>query len=165
MTLFDPKENALKILCWYLYWKCVKNGGSKRGVFGGYWGLLTGDMEDRVIIDIIDDLVWPQQKYPENFMSISFLEVHQERGSRRGVLVGRWRLLTGDMEDRVILDVMNELSRPQESYPKNFMLISLLKVCQEIGSRRGVLGGHWRFLTGDMEESVILDIMDDLVWP
>ena len=32
-------------------------------------------------------------------------------------------------------------------------------------SRRGVLGGHLGFLTGDIDDKVILDIMDDLVWP
>ena len=27
MILFYPKEDALKVSCSYLYWKCVKNGG------------------------------------------------------------------------------------------------------------------------------------------
>ena len=46
MTLVDPKEDTLKFSCWYLYWKCVKKGGSRRGVLGGHWGFLTGDLED-----------------------------------------------------------------------------------------------------------------------
>ena len=46
------------------------------------------------------------------------------------------------MEDMVILDVMNEVSLPQGIYPENFMFISQLEVCQEGGSRRGVLGGR-----------------------
>ena len=33
------------------------------------------------------------------------------------------------------------------------------------GSRGGVLGGCLEFLTGDLEERVILDVRDDLVWP
>ena len=36
MMFFYPKEDTLKVLVWYLYWKCVRKGG-------------TGDMEDRVI--------------------------------------------------------------------------------------------------------------------
>ena len=52
------------------------------------------------------------------------------------------RFLTRDREDRVIPDVMNHVFLPQGRYPENFVLISLLEVCQEGGSRRGVLGGR-----------------------
>ena len=45
-------------------------------ILGGHWGFL----EDRVIPDIIDDLLSPQGSYPENFMLISLLEVCQEGG-------------------------------------------------------------------------------------
>ena len=48
----------------------------------------------------------------------------------------------GDLEDRVILDVMDDHILAPGRYPENFVLISLLEVCQEGGgSRRGVLGG------------------------
>ena len=53
MILFYPQEDTLKVSCWYLYWKCVKNGGSRRGVLGGCWGFLTRDLEDRVILDLM----------------------------------------------------------------------------------------------------------------
>ena len=47
-------------------------------------------MEYRVILDIINDVFLPQERYPENFVLISELEVCQEGGgSRRGVLGGR----------------------------------------------------------------------------
>ena len=55
-------------------------GGSRRGVIGGRWGFLTGDMEDRVIPDIMNDVYLPQGRYPENFLLISQLEVCQEGG-------------------------------------------------------------------------------------
>ena len=63
------------------------------------------------------------------------------------------------MDDRVIPDVMNDVLLPQGRYPENFVLISQLEVCQEGGVKKGVLGGGWRFLTGDMEDRVIPDIM------
>ena len=63
--------------------------------------------------------------------------------SRRGILGGRSGFLTGYMEDRVIPDVMNDVFLPQERYPENFVLISLLEVCQEGGVKKG---GTWRTL-------------------
>ena len=59
-----------------------------------HWGtlrrFLTGDIEDRVILDVMDDFVWPQGSYPESFTSISSLEMCQERGVLHG---GTWRTL------------------------------------------------------------------------
>ena len=69
------------------------------------------------------------------------------------------------MEDRVILDVMNDVFLPQGRYSENFVLISQLEVCQEGGSRRRVLGGHWGFLTGKIDERVIPDVMNDVLLP
>ena len=37
----------------------------------------------------------------------------------------------GDMDDRVIPDVMNNVLLPQGRYPENFVLISQLEVFQE----------------------------------
>ena len=64
----------------------VWKGGGQEGVFGGCWGFMTGDMEDRVIPDVMNNVFLPQGRYPENFVLISQLEVCQEGGSRRGVL-------------------------------------------------------------------------------
>ena len=51
--------------------------------------------------------------------------------------------LTGEMDDRAIPDVMNDVLLPQGRYPENFVLISQLEEGQEGGgSRRRVLGGH-----------------------
>ena len=71
----------------------------------------------------------------------------------------------GDMEDRVIPDVMNDVFLPQGRYPENFVLISQLEVCQEGGSRREVLGGRWGFLTRDMDERVIADVLNAVLLP
>ena len=63
-------------------------------------------------------------------------------GQEKGYLEDVGGFLTGDMEDRFIPDVMNEICSPQGRCPENFVVISQLKVCQEGGSRRGVLGRH-----------------------
>ena len=69
-------------------------------------------MEDTVISDVMNDVFLLQGRYPENCLLTSQLEEGQEGGSRRGVLGGRWGFLTGDMEDRVIPDVMNNVFLP-----------------------------------------------------
>ena len=72
-------------------------------------GFLTGDMEDRVITDIMNHGLLPQGRYPENFVLIYQLEMCQEGWPRRGYLEA-WR--HGDMEDRVIPDVLNDVILP-----------------------------------------------------
>ena len=57
MIFFYPEGDTLKVLCGYLYWKCVRNGGSRRGVLGGHWGFFIGDSEDRVILEVMDNIV------------------------------------------------------------------------------------------------------------
>ena len=47
-------------------------------------------MDDRVIPDVISDVLLPQGRYPENFVLISQLEVCQEGGVKKG---GTWRTL------------------------------------------------------------------------
>ena len=47
------------------------------------------------------------------------------------------------MEDRVILDVMNDSFLPQVRFPEIFVLISQLEVCQEEGVKKG---GTWRMV-------------------
>ena len=64
---------------------------------------------------------------------------------RKGVLRGHCGFLTGDMEDLVIPDLMNDVFLPLGRYPENFMLISQLEVCQEGGVKKG---GTWRTLGG-----------------
>ena len=68
----------------------------------------------------------PQGRYPENFVPISQLEGCQEgEGSIREVLGGHWGFLMQDLEDRVILDTMDDLGGPQGSYPEGFVSLSL----------------------------------------
>ena len=58
--------------------------GSRRGIHGGPWGFLTGDVEDRVIPDVIPDVFIPLGRYPENFVLISLFEVCQEGEGQEG---------------------------------------------------------------------------------
>ena len=82
-------------------------------------------MEDMVVPDVMSDVFLPQGRYPENFVLISQLEVRQEGGSRRGYLEDVGGFLMGDLEDRVILDTMDDLGGPQGSYPEGFVSLSL----------------------------------------
>ena len=63
---------------------------SRRGVLGGRWDFLTGDMDDRVIPDVIPDVLLPQGRYSENFVLISHFEVCQEGGVKKE---GTWLTL------------------------------------------------------------------------
>ena len=41
-----------------------KGGGSRRGVIGGHSGFLTGNMEDMVIPDVMNDVFFTPRKIP-----------------------------------------------------------------------------------------------------
>ena len=104
-------------------------------------------MEDRVIPDVMNHVFLPQGRYPENFNSSQFKCLQKFchwKCVRKG---GTWRtlmgFLTGDLEDRVILDVMYEVFYPWGRYAESFVLTSLLEVCQEWGVKKW---GTWRML-------------------
>ena len=59
IMFFYSKEDTLKIWWWYINWKSVRKGVSGRGVLKGCWGFMTGDLDDRVIPDIINDVILP----------------------------------------------------------------------------------------------------------
>ena len=58
---------------------------------------------------------------------------------------------------------MDDLDRLQGRYPENFVFMSQLEVCQEGGYLKDIEA--WGFLTGDMEDMVIPDIMNDVFYP
>ena len=52
------------------------------------------------------------------------------------------------------------------SFVPNFSSLELIEVCQEPPCRsRSILGGHWGFLIGDLEDGVISDVIYCLDWP
>ena len=140
--------------------------GSRRGVLGRHWGFLTIDMEDLVIPDVMNDVFLPQGRYLENFVLISQLEVCQEGGIKKGdtwrtLRVPDWRLLKtwSFLMSLIIL-----------FYPKEYTLkVScwyLYWKCFRKGvSRRGILGGHWGFQTGRVDDRVISDVMNVVLLP
>ena len=86
MMFFYPNEDTLKILCWYLNYKCIRKGRSRRGVLGGRWGLLTRPMEDVVIPVFMNDVFLSQGRYPEHFVLIYNYKCVKNGGSRRGYM-------------------------------------------------------------------------------
>ena len=80
-----------------------------------------------VILDVMDDHILAPKRYPENFVLISLLEVCQEWGGQeQGLHEGRLGFLMGELEERIILDNMDYLGKPQRSYPECFVSLSLL---------------------------------------
>ena len=79
---------------------------------GGCLGFLSIDLEDKVILNVMDDLILSKERYPESFMLISLLEAWQE------VVVLHWctwmTLMVSRLEDRVLPDAMNDLIFPKE---------------------------------------------------
>ena len=130
-------------------------------LLGGQWWFLNGDLEDRVILDYMHELVWPKGRYPESFVLISLFEVCQEWGVKNGVT---WRTL------RV---PGRRLVGQQHSWCHGWSCLTPMKIpwkfCVDIFiksvSRMGVLGERWGFLTEDLEDRVILDVMDVLDRP
>ena len=47
-------------------------------------------MENIVVPDVTNDVFLTQGRYPENFVLISLLEVHQEGGVKKGILGGHF---------------------------------------------------------------------------
>ena len=53
--------------------------------------------------------------------------------------------LTRDMDDRVIIDIMNDVILPQGRYPENFMMIYKLESCGRYELKRRCDKGRWNF--------------------
>ena len=80
---FYPKEDILRVFV-DIFIGSVSGMGVQKGVLGGCSGFLTGDMDDRVIPDVISDVLLPQGRHSENFVLISHFEVCQEGGGQEG---------------------------------------------------------------------------------
>ena len=80
----------------------------------------------RVIHDILDIVGRPQGSYAESFVSISLLlaEIKAKQKNRPIVIMATQSKL--NQVPRVILDVLDIVSRPQGSYTESFVSISLL---------------------------------------
>ena len=90
MMFFYPEEHTLKIVWWYLKWKCVRMRESRKGVLGKCWGHLTRDMDNRFIPDVLKDIFYP------NECTLKFLCWYLywrciRKGGQKG---GTWRTLS-----------------------------------------------------------------------
>ena len=127
-SYFTPRKVTWKC-CIHIFIRSVSRiGGPLRGLFRGQWGLLAGDLEDSVIHYGNDGTILPQGRYSESFVFISLLDVSQEWESFWGVLGGHWGFLTWDIDDKVILDIMDDMVWPLGSYPESFRLLSSCSV-------------------------------------
>ena len=98
--------------------------------------------------------------YVLKFSSLAWLEEFQEPPIFEVILGWHWRFLTGVLEDRVILDIMDHHYIWFLTCVPNFSSLAWLEEFQEPPILKVILGGCWRFLTGVLEDRVILDIMD-----
>ena len=83
MIFFYPRDDTLKVLCWYLYGKCVKNRWFFLGLFQGSDGLLTRDLENMVILDFMDYLFISEGMFSICFISIY---IYIRSVSKKGIL-------------------------------------------------------------------------------
>ena len=75
---------------------------------------------------------------------------------------GSWRFLTWVFKDGVILDIMDHHYMWLFTCVQNFSFLAWLEVYQELSVLEVILGGHWWFLTGVLEDGVIFDILNHL---
>ena len=124
--LIDPKDHILKVSCWWLYWKCVKNGGSfmwvledVEGSWQETWRTGSALMSWKYLVDPKHDILKVLCWYFDR-------KCVKNRESFIWVLGGHWGFLSGYLNHMVIFDVMEVLVRTQESYPTSFVFICLL---------------------------------------
>ncbi len=143
---------------------CVKNPLSSKSILGGRWWFLTGYLEDGVILHIKDPhYIWFLTCMPK-FSSLAWIEVCQETSVLKVILGGLGWFLTGYLENAVILEIMDCHDMWFLTCVPNFSSLAWKEGCQEPPILEVLLGGHWWFLTGYLEDGVILDIMDRDSW-
>ena len=89
----------------------------------GWWWFLTGDLEDKVIFDIIDYIGRWIERYPESFMKIQ----HDLADWLHLGLGGCWEFLTEDLEDGVIFGIIYHVGRRLGRYYENLMKMTIFR--------------------------------------
>ena len=129
-------------------------------ILGGHWWFLTGYLEDEVILDIMDrHYIW-FLTYVPNFSSLGWIEVCQKSHVLEVIHGGRWRFLTEYLEDGAILDMMDRHDMWFFYLCAKFQLSSMNRSVSRTPVLEVMLGGRWWFLTGDLEDRFILDVLD-----
>ena len=89
------------------------------------WGSWPETWRTWVVLDLIVILDIEFLMCVPNFSILAWLEVCQEPP----VLGGCWWFLTGDLEDRIILDIMDALSRSRKFQVNIFTFGWVIRVC------------------------------------
>ena len=97
--------------------------------------------------------------------TLAWKKVCQELPLLKVILGWHWCFLTGYLEDGVILDIMDCHDMWFLTCVPNFSSLAWIEVCQEPPVLEVILGGRWWFLTGYLEDGVILDMLDHLERP
>ena len=82
----------------------------------------------RVILDVLDVVSRHQLSYSESFMSIYLLlaEIYAKQKNRHIVIMATHPKLT--QVPSVIHDILDDVGRPQGSYPESFVSLTLFLV-------------------------------------
>ena len=97
-----------------------------------------------------------------NFSSLAWLEVCQEPPVLKVILEGCGWFPNRYLEDGVILNIMDSHDMRFLTCVPNFSSLAWIEMCQELPILEVILGGHWWFLTGDLEDEVLFDFMNHL---
>ena len=110
----------------------------------GCWWFLTGDLEDGIIIDVIENLDLCLSTCVQNFRFIASTGVHQEphilHAALGGYWINYWWFL--DLEDEVILDFIDHLDMLFSTCVPNFNILTWRGKHQEPPVFDGGLGGQ-----------------------
>ena len=132
-------------------------GGVRKPILGQ-----TTVLEDGIILDVLDR---PDMRFltsVPNCSSLAGLEVPQEPPVLEVILGECWRFLTGVLGDGDIFDVMDRSDIWFLTFVPDFCSLACLEGPQDLPVLEVILWGCWRFLTGILEDGVILDIRDNL---
>ena len=125
MMFFHPKEHILKISFWYLNWKCIRKGLSRRGGLGGHWGFLRGDFKDRGHSWHHEWSFFTPRKIPWKFCADIAIRSVSGRGGQEG---GYLDDIEGSWSEKwstwslVIPDVIDDVFLPPRKIPLKLRL-------------------------------------------
>ena len=129
------------------------------GLLGGLWPLLGAPSSILGPKINYHHHIWFLTFVP-NLISLAWIEVYQEPPVLEVILGGCWWFLPVYLEGMVIIDFMDHNDMRFLTCVPNFSYLAIIEVFQEPPVLKVILRGRWWFLTGYLEDGVILDFMD-----